>query len=81
MFLRLRGEGEDWQARESGAGELVSMLYGPCADVKEVALDPLPEMVAERTVGLVSLLRERFIEAITTGKSSKVRGALLGGIL
>jgi hypothetical protein len=28
----------------------------------------VPEMVAERTVGLVSLLRERFIERITTGK-------------
>ena len=38
------------------------MLYGPCAEVKEVALDPLPEMVAESTVSLVSLPRERFIE-------------------
>jgi hypothetical protein len=64
MFLRLRGVGGDWQASESRAGELVSVLYGPCADVKEMALDPLPEMVAERTVGLVSLDRERFIEGI-----------------
>ena len=66
MFLRLlRGVGEDWRVRESRTGELVSVLYGPsCASVKEVALDPLPEMVAERTVGLVSLLRERFIEVI-----------------
>jgi hypothetical protein len=65
MFLRL-GEVEDgWRVRESRAGEVVSVLYGPCADVKEVALDPLPEMVAERIVGLVSLPRERFIEGIT----------------
>jgi hypothetical protein len=65
MFLRLGSVGEEWGVSESWAGELVSVLYGPCAGVKEVALDPLPEMVAERTVGLVSLLRERFIEHIT----------------
>jgi hypothetical protein len=64
VFLRLlRGVGEDWRLKESRSGELISLLYGPCAGVKEVALDPLPEMVAERTVGLVSLDRERFIES------------------
>jgi hypothetical protein len=65
MFLRLEDVGEDWRISESGVGELVSVLYGPCAGVKEVVLDPLPEMVAERTVGLVSLDREYFIECIT----------------
>ena len=67
MFLQLLGGGaEDWWARESTSGELVAVLYGPsCAGVKEVALDPLPEMMAERTVGLVSLLREHFIQVIT----------------
>ena len=54
MFLRLEGVADGWQVSESRAGELVSMLYGPCTSVKEVALDPLPEMVADRTVGLVS---------------------------
>jgi hypothetical protein len=63
MFLRLRGVDDGWRIRESRIGELISLLYGPCAGVKEVALDPLPEMVAERTVGLVSLDRERFIES------------------
>lgn len=53
-----------WQARESTAGELISALYGPCARVERVALDPLPEMVAERTVGLVSLSRERFVDLV-----------------
>jgi hypothetical protein len=63
MFLQLGCVvGEGWGVRESSAGELVSVLCGPCADVKEVALDPLPEMVAGSTVGLVSLPRERFIE-------------------
>jgi len=71
MFLRFSREGvveeeEGWRVTESGAGELVSVLYGLCAAVKEVALDPLPEMVAEMTVGLVSLDRRWFIERMTT---------------
>ena len=68
MFLRLSGDVEDkgWRVTESGAGELVSMLYGLCAEVEEVALDPLPEMVAERIVGLVSLDRRCFIERMST---------------
>jgi hypothetical protein len=65
MFLRLWEVGfGGWQARESTAGELVSLLYGPCAGVECVALDPLPEMVLERTVGLVSLSRERFVDLV-----------------
>jgi hypothetical protein len=70
MFLRLKDVGDGWQVSESRAEELVSVLYGPFADVKEVALDPLPEMVADRTVGLVSLNRERFIECITVRRAS-----------
>lgn len=64
MFLRLGGMDDGWRVSESGVGELVSVLYGLCADVEEVALDPLPEMVAERIVGLVSQARECFIERI-----------------
>jgi hypothetical protein len=36
------------------------VLYGFCADVKRVALDPSSEMLVERMVGLVSLSREHF---------------------
>ena len=65
MFLRLGRVGFDgWQARESTTGELISVLYGPCAGVERVVLDPLPEMVPERTVGLVSLSRERFVDLV-----------------
>lgn len=56
--------GDGWRARESTAGELISVLYGPCAGVEKVALDPLPEMVAQSTLGLVSLGRERFINLV-----------------
>lgn len=71
MFFGLGQVGfEGWQARESTAGELISVLYGPCASVGHVALDPLPEMVAERTVGLVSLRRERFVDLVLSRERS-----------
>ena len=70
MFLRLESVADGWQVSESRGGGLVSMLYvyGLCAGVKDVALDPLPEMVADRTVGLVSLDRERFIRRLLARK-------------
>lgn len=65
MFLRLWEVGcSGWQAKESSAGELISVLYGPCANVERVALDPLPEMGLDGTVGLVSLSRERFVDLV-----------------
>ncbi len=73
MFLGPWGVAfEGWQVRESTAGELISVLYGPCAGVERVALDPLPKMVAQRTVGLVSLSRERFLDLLLS------RGRSLG---
>ena len=65
MFLRLGGyEGGGWRARESSAGEVISVLCGPCKDVKGVALDPLPEMLKDGTVGLVWVGRESFLGQI-----------------
>ena len=68
MFLTFSGLGDDWHIHESAPAELVPMLYGPWADVKDVALDPLPEMVAERTIGLVSLRRNRFVKRFVAGR-------------
>jgi hypothetical protein len=65
MFLRLGGMGYGWRVGKSSARELVSVLYGPCAGVREVALDPMPEMLADRSVGLVSLCRGSFLRSIT----------------
>ena len=62
------------RAKESGVGELVSVLSGPSASVKKVALDPSsPEMVVEGTVGLVSLLRESFMNLIVARRSGPLR--------
>jgi hypothetical protein len=74
IILRFGGVTGGWRARGSGAGELVSVLSGPCAGVKKVALDPSsPEMVVEGTVGLVSLLRESFMNLIMVRRSGPPR--------
>ena len=73
IFLRFGGMTGGWRARESSAGELVSVLSGPCAGVEKVALDPSPEMVVEGTVRLVSLLRESFMNLITARRSGPLR--------
>jgi hypothetical protein len=49
---------------ESGAGELVSVLYRSCASVRSVALDPLPSMLAKEVAELVGLDRERFVSRV-----------------
>jgi hypothetical protein len=65
MFVWLEGAFEqDWRAREASSGELVSILFGPCAGVGRVALDPSPEMVGINAVSLVSVTRERFLSWI-----------------
>ena len=73
LFFGFRGVTGGWRARERGAGELVSVLSGPCAGVEKVALDPSPEMVVEGTVGLVSLLRESFMNLIMARRSGSLR--------
>ncbi len=53
----------EWRAREASVGELISMLYGSCAHVRAVALDPSPEMTGE-AIGLVSMSPKRFLDWI-----------------
>jgi hypothetical protein len=52
----------DWRSRQTAAGELVSILMGPCASVKRVALDPLPVLFSRAMLGLVSVNRKRFVQ-------------------
>ena len=61
MFLRLETPGTCWRARETTAGELVSLLYGPCAAVRKVALDPLPTVDGETIMDLAGRGRERLV--------------------
>ena len=50
-----------WRVWRTEAGELASVLLGPCRGVGRVALDPLPEIDAEPVNRLASLDRERFL--------------------
>jgi hypothetical protein len=76
MFVWLEGAFEDgWRVRETSAGELVSILYGPCAGVERAALDPSPEMVGIDAVSLVSVTRERFLNWILDSPCSISLGA------
>jgi hypothetical protein len=76
MFVWLGGADEhDWRVRETSAGELVSILFGPCAGVGRVALDPSPEMVGINAVSLVSVTRERFLSWILDSPCSISLGA------
>jgi hypothetical protein len=54
----------DWQARQTSTGELVSVLLGPCAGVRRVALDPLPLSCWGVTLPLVSVDKERFVQEL-----------------
>jgi hypothetical protein len=76
MFLHLGGyAASGWRARESSAGELISVLFGPCLDVEGVALDPLPEMLEDGTIGLVEVERRRFVGQLLEWRASRPRGA------
>jgi hypothetical protein len=54
----------DWQGRQTSTGELVSVLLGPCAGVRRVALDPLPLSCWGVTLPLVSVDKERFVQEL-----------------
>jgi hypothetical protein len=68
LFVTLGAPEGGWLARETGAGELVSLLLGPLSGVERVALDPLPGKFAETAVGLVSTDQATFIERLLMGK-------------
>ena len=80
-FLWLGGaDTGGWQPRRTGSWELASMLYGPCSGASSVALDPLPGMVTDGTIGLVSVGRERFVNRIVAaGDSTSMPGLAVPG--
>lgn len=57
MFLELGAFDGDWRVRETGTGELISILYCLCTNVDRVVLDPLPGPNA-----VVSMGWEAFVE-------------------
>ena len=68
LFLWL-GEAREygWEVRESSAGELSSLLCGPCSGATFVALDPAIEMLDEEVAELLGLGRRDFLEWMASG--------------
>lgn len=69
MFLWFRGVEDGWEVRETTAGELVSVLYGPCTHVGRVILDPLPEIWAGESLELASVACKDFVKTVMGARS------------
>jgi hypothetical protein len=62
LHLSVDGEKKEWQSKQTKAGELVSVLLGPYAHVKQVALDPLPLPLGRAMLALVSVNWDTFLQ-------------------
>ena len=69
MFLWLQTSEDGGEVRETTPGQLVSILYGPCADVGRVMLDPLPEIGARMQISLLGIDRNDFVESVMGARS------------
>src|SRR5215210_9349938 len=71
MFLWLQTTEDGREVRETTPGQLVSILYGPCADVGRVMLDPLPEIGTSMQFSLLVLGMDRndFVESVMGARS------------
>ncbi len=69
MFLEL-GTSGCWRVRETTAGELTSILFGPCVGVGRVVLDPLPGPFARALIDLASMGREAFVESYSKNEET-----------
>ncbi len=69
MFLWLQTTEDGQEVRETTPEQLVSILYGPCADVGRVMLDPLPEIGARMQNSLLGMDRNDFVESVMGARS------------
>jgi hypothetical protein len=67
MFCHLSKQGKKGSIRQTTAGGVLSLLYGPWAVARHVALDPLPEILGGRLLGLLTLDREHFARSFAGG--------------
>jgi hypothetical protein len=64
-------EKRGWRSRQTTGGELTSLLLGPCAGVRWVALDPLPLACTKAMLPLMSVSRERFVQDLMAERRRK----------
>ncbi len=70
MFLWLQTTEDGREVRETTPEQLVSILYGPCAeDVGRLMLDPLPEIGASMQISLLGMDRNDFVESVMGASS------------
>src|SRR5919112_6146746 len=69
MFLWLQTTEDGREVMETTPGQLVSILYGACADVGRVMLDPLPEIGACVQISLLGMDRHDFVESVMGARS------------
>jgi hypothetical protein len=69
MFLWLQTTEDGQEVKETTPGQLVSILYGSCADVGRVMLDPLPEIGARMQISLLGMDRGDFVESVMGARS------------
>lgn len=76
LFLRFEEAAAGWRVREATAGELISVLYGPCVGVERVLIDPLPQRIAVGAgIAHLSMNKEAFTRLL-----SETVGAVGGSI-
>ncbi len=68
-FLWLQTTEDGREVRETTPEQLVWILYGPCADVGRVMLDPLPEIGARMQNSLLGMDRNDFVESVMGARS------------
>ncbi len=72
MFVRFEAW-DGWWVRETSAGELVLLLFGPyLLHVKKVALDPLPEICDEGMTRLLSVSKKHFAPVLLSDRGGRV---------
>jgi len=81
LYLLTEALGSSWRIRETAAGELVSVLMGPCAGVVRVLLDLLPALTTGTAADLVGVGREDFQDLLLSRgeHQTRQRGSFVPG--
>ena len=74
MFCHFCEEGASANIRQTTASEVISLLYCPWCEAKHVALDPFPEILGSRPMGLLTLSRADFARRFAGLDSVPVTG-------
>lgn len=71
-FCERRGLRSGWRDKKVSTDELALVLFGLCADVERIALDPLPQAGTEMLLALTHMRCEDFLEFLFRENTSHV---------